>query len=85
VDWACAESWRVCFYLLPVLVSYTKNIVCMCRVLLVGTGNEKNQYSLRPILLFVNTDVSITKMCLGTSILAKSIMGRREYVDISSM
>jgi hypothetical protein len=36
-------------------------------------------YSLRPILLFTNTDVSITKMCLDTSILAKSIMGRREY------
>jgi hypothetical protein len=37
-------------------------------------------YSLRPILLFANTDVSITKMCLDTSILAKSIMDRREYV-----
>jgi hypothetical protein len=35
---------------------------------------------LRPILLFANTDVSTTKMCLDTSILAKSIMGRREYV-----
>jgi hypothetical protein len=32
-------------------------------------------YSLRPILLFDNTDVSTTKMCLDTSILAKSIMG----------
>jgi hypothetical protein len=37
-------------------------------------------YSLRPILLFANTDVSTTKMCLDTSILAKSIMGRREYL-----
>jgi hypothetical protein len=37
-------------------------------------------YSLRSILLFVNTDVSTTKMCLDTSILAKSIMGRREYL-----
>jgi hypothetical protein len=37
-------------------------------------------YSLRPILLFANTDVSTTKMCLDTSILTKSIMGRREYV-----
>jgi hypothetical protein len=36
-------------------------------------------YSLRPIILFANTDVSITKMCLDTSILAKSNMGRREY------
>jgi hypothetical protein len=34
---------------------------------------------LRPILLFANTDVSTTKMCLDTSILAKIIMGRREY------
>jgi hypothetical protein len=38
-----------------------------------------NSYSLRPILLFANTDVSITKICLDTSTLAKSIMGRREY------
>jgi hypothetical protein len=37
-----------------------------------------SKYSLRPILLFANTDVSTTKMCLDTSILAKSIMGRRE-------
>jgi hypothetical protein len=36
-------------------------------------------YSLRPILLFANTDVSTTKMCLDTSVLAKSNMGRREY------
>jgi hypothetical protein len=36
-------------------------------------------YSLRPILLFANMDVSSTKMCLDTSILVKSIMGRREY------
>jgi hypothetical protein len=39
---------------------------------------QKN-YSLRPILLFANTDVFITKICLDTTILAKSIMGRREY------
>jgi hypothetical protein len=37
-------------------------------------------YSLRPILLFANTDVSTTKMCLDTSILAKSIIGRREHL-----
>jgi hypothetical protein len=36
-------------------------------------------YSLRPILLFVNMNVFTTKMCLNTSILAKSIIGRREY------
>jgi hypothetical protein len=39
---------------------------------------HQNKYSIRPILLFANTDVSITKMCLVTSILAKSIMDRRE-------
>jgi hypothetical protein len=33
---------------------------------------------LRLIMLFANTDVSTIKMCLDTSILAKSIMGRRE-------
>jgi hypothetical protein len=36
-------------------------------------------YSLRLILLFANTDISTNKICLDTSILAKSIMGRREY------
>jgi hypothetical protein len=40
---------------------------------------SKLLYSLRSILLFANTDVSITKMCLDTSLLAKSIMSRREY------
>jgi hypothetical protein len=35
-------------------------------------------YSLRSILLFINTNVFITKMCLDTSVLTKSIMGRRE-------
>jgi hypothetical protein len=36
-------------------------------------------YSLRPILLFANTDV-----CLDTSVLAKSNMGRREYIFSST-
>jgi hypothetical protein len=39
------------------------------------------RYSLRPILLFFNMDVFITKMCLDTSTLVKSIMSRREYID----
>jgi hypothetical protein len=39
-------------------------------------------YSLRPILLFANTDVSTTKMCLDTYILAKSNMDRREYLHL---
>jgi hypothetical protein len=42
-------------------------------------NSNKKTYSHRLILLFANTDVSTTKMCLDTSILAKSIMGRREY------
>jgi hypothetical protein len=42
-------------------------------------------YSLRPILLFANTDVSTTKICLGTSTLTKSIMGRREYINLVKM
>jgi hypothetical protein len=37
-------------------------------------------YSLRPILFFANADVSITKMCLDTSILSKSIMDQGEYI-----
>jgi hypothetical protein len=40
-------------------------------------------YSLRSILLFANTDVSTTKIYLDTSILAKSIIGRREYLSFS--
>jgi hypothetical protein len=40
-------------------------------------------YSLRPIILFANTDISITKMYLDTSTLAKSIMGRRKYVFLN--
>jgi hypothetical protein len=39
------------------------------------------KYSLRSILLFDNMDVSTTKMCLDTYILAKSNMGRREYMS----
>jgi hypothetical protein len=42
-----------------------------------------DNYSLRPILLFVNMNVSTTKMCLDTSVLAKSNMGRREYIKLS--
>jgi hypothetical protein len=45
---------------------------------------DKIQYSLRPILLFANMDVSTTKMCLDTSIWAKSIMDRREYFFLLS-
>jgi hypothetical protein len=44
-----------------------------------GFRIEEFIYSLRPILLFANTDVSITKMCLDTSILAKNNMGRRGH------
>jgi hypothetical protein len=44
-----------------------------------ATKGDKNCYSLRPILLFANMDVPTTKMCLDTSVLAKSITGRRKY------
>jgi hypothetical protein len=39
-------------------------------------------YSLRPILSFVNTDVSSTKICLDISVFAKGNIDRREYVSI---
>jgi len=48
------------------------------------TIHEKLMYSLRPILHFANTDVSITKMCLDSTILVKSIMSRREYTSHST-
>jgi hypothetical protein len=38
----------------------------------------KKYYSLQPILLSVNTDVSSTKMCVDTSIFGKGNMGQRE-------
>jgi hypothetical protein len=40
----------------------------------------RKYYSLRPILLSANMDLSTIKMCLDMFILAKSIMGRREYM-----
>jgi hypothetical protein len=47
---------------------------------MVVLSRPKNMlYSLQPILLFANTDISIPKMCLDKSRLAKSIMSRREY------
>jgi hypothetical protein len=36
------------------------------------------KYSLRFILLFTNTDISIIKICLNTTILAKSNINQRE-------
>jgi hypothetical protein len=45
--------------------------------------NCKFIYSLWPILLFSNMDISTTKMCLDTSTLAKSIMGRRVFILVS--
>jgi hypothetical protein len=40
----------------------------------------KKNYSLRPILLSANTNVSITKICLDRSIVAKSNMDRRNRI-----
>jgi hypothetical protein len=39
-------------------------------------------YSLQPILPFVNTDLSSTKMCLDTSIFMKGNMGRRSTKEL---
>jgi hypothetical protein len=39
------------------------------------------QYSLRPILLFANTDVSSTKMCLDTFVFAKGQYGSEGVQD----
>jgi hypothetical protein len=41
----------------------------------------ESMYSLRSILLFINMDVSSSKMWLDTSVLAKSNMCRREYLN----
>jgi hypothetical protein len=38
-----------------------------------------NLYSLRPLILFANIDVSRHILMVDTSVLAKSNMGRREY------
>jgi hypothetical protein len=40
------------------------------------------RYSLRPIILFTNMDVSRHILMVDTSVLAKSNMGRREYNKI---
>jgi hypothetical protein len=40
---------------------------------------ENKWFSLRPILLFANIDVSRHILLIDTSVLAKSNMGRREY------
>jgi hypothetical protein len=52
--------------------------------LIQGDEAAVNIYSLQPILLFANMDVSITKMCLDTSILTKIIIGQREYIHYQS-
>jgi hypothetical protein len=54
-----------------IVVSFTSmKHICHC----------KNTYSLRLILLFVNTDVSNTKIYLDTFILAKSNISQRKYI-----
>jgi hypothetical protein len=40
---------------------------------------SENNYSLRPIILFANIDVSRHILVVDTSVLVKSNMGRREY------
>jgi hypothetical protein len=41
---------------------------------------RQNSYSLRSIILFANIDVSRHILVVDTSVLAKSNMGRREYI-----
>jgi hypothetical protein len=41
-------------------------------------------YSLRPIILFTNIDVSKHILVVDTSVFAKSNMGRREYIIITA-
>jgi hypothetical protein len=41
-------------------------------------------YSLRPIILFANTDVSRHILVIDTSVFAKSNMGRREYYSLAN-
>jgi general stress protein CsbA len=42
--------------------------------------NVETSYSLRSIILFANVDVSRYILIIDTSVLAKSNMGRREYI-----
>jgi hypothetical protein len=53
-----------------------------------STDNSSSQctvrYSLRPIILFANVDVSRHILMIDTSVLPKSNMGRREYLFSSS-
>jgi hypothetical protein len=65
--------FSLCMYSMDRVHYWNKTNQCACQV------HVTKNYSLRPILLFANTDASATKMCLNTSTLAKSIMGRREY------
>jgi hypothetical protein len=41
--------------------------------------NYKKQYSLRPIILFANMNISKYILVVDISVLAKSNMSRREY------
>jgi hypothetical protein len=44
---------------------------------------KKHYYSLRPIILFANIDVSRHNLVVDTTALAKSNMGQREYKNFS--
>jgi hypothetical protein len=74
----------------PLLLVYKMNVfghILVFRILdtsiLVISNSDRTEYifkySLRPILLFINTDISSsTKIYLDTSILATNNMNRRE-------
>jgi hypothetical protein len=53
--------------------------VCVCYLVSCLPASATKKYSLQPILLFANTNVSTTKMCLGTFRLVKCNMDLREY------
>jgi hypothetical protein len=48
------------------------------------TDSRDNYYSLRPIILFANIDVSRHILVIDTSVFVKSNMGRREYYNTYS-
>jgi hypothetical protein len=66
-----------CLFFSPVALDQSvPDCLCSCvecRVCTVFILNYELSYSLRFILLLVNTDISTTKICLDISVLAKSI------------
>jgi hypothetical protein len=75
-----AFVWQFFYYLHICLLRHLIMGVCMSAMSYASCiCYQPFNYSLRPISLFANTDVSTTIICLSTSVLAKSNMCRREY------